>query len=75
MERFQGSVLLLLLLVISVSAGRPLSILPDQQRYSKILGSLGVVCKCCDGSGAGGECSTAWTQPCSKLKCLPWKLH
>ncbi|KAL4296595.1 hypothetical protein GQ457_12G009920 [Hibiscus cannabinus] len=69
MERFQGSVLLLLLLVISVSAGRPLSILPDQQRYSKILGSLGVVCKCCDGSGAGGD------QPCSKLKCLPWKLH
>ncbi|KAK8600248.1 hypothetical protein V6N13_059935 [Hibiscus sabdariffa] len=80
MERFQGSLLLLLLLVISssspsVSAARPLSILPDQQRYSKILASLGVVCKCCDGIGSGGECSTAWTQPCSKLKCLPWKLH
>ncbi|KAK6231338.1 hypothetical protein QUC31_011372 [Theobroma cacao] len=80
MDRFQRF-LLLLLLVISVSASqvplaseaRPLSILPDQQSYSKIFATLGVVCKCCD--GPGGECSTTWTQPCSQLKCLPWKLH
>ncbi|XVF76712.1 hypothetical protein PTKIN_Ptkin13bG0288600 [Pterospermum kingtungense] len=82
MEKFEG-LLLLLLLVISVStsqvplasAARPLSILPDQQRYSKIFATLGVVCKCCDGTGSDGECSGTWTQPCSQLKCLPWKLH
>ncbi|XWS43781.1 hypothetical protein CRYUN_Cryun16bG0133500 [Craigia yunnanensis] len=80
MDKFQGF-LLLLLLVFSVSASqvppasaaRPLSILPDQQRYSKIFATLGVVCKCCDGTGA--ECSSTWTEPCSQLKCLPWKLH
>ncbi|XVF55173.1 hypothetical protein PTKIN_Ptkin06aG0015500 [Pterospermum kingtungense] len=80
MDKFQGS-LLLLLLVISVSAShvplasaaRPLSILPDQPNYSKIFATLGVVCECCD--GAGGQCSRTWTQPCSQLKCLPWKLH
>ncbi|TYJ19036.1 hypothetical protein E1A91_A09G163400v1 [Gossypium mustelinum] len=80
MDIFQGFVLLFLLVISvsssqipMVSAARPFSILPDQQRYSKIFATLGVVCKCCDGSG--GECSTTWTQPCSKLKCLPWKLH
>ncbi|XVF08185.1 hypothetical protein REPUB_Repub06bG0204400 [Reevesia pubescens] len=80
MDKFQGF-LLLMLLVISVSASqvpralaaRPLSILPDQQRYSKIFATLGVVCKCCD--EIGGECSSTWTQPCTQLKCLPWKLH
>ncbi|KAH1090160.1 hypothetical protein J1N35_017417 [Gossypium stocksii] len=110
MDKFQGFVLLFLLVISvsssqvpMVSAARPFSILPDQQSkslpaclfllsftllfqfqltysgvvvyigYSKIFATLGVVCKCCDGSG--GECSTTWTQPCSKLKCLPWKLH
>ncbi|GMI71273.1 hypothetical protein HRI_000796600 [Hibiscus trionum] len=77
MERFPGFVLLLLVVICVssplVSAARPLSILPEQQRYSKMFATLGVVCECCDGSG--GECSTTWTQPCSKLNCLPWKLH
>ncbi|OMO97311.1 hypothetical protein COLO4_14695 [Corchorus olitorius] len=82
MDKFQRF-LLLVLLVISVSAAshmplaseaRPLSILPDSQSYSKFFATLGVVCKCCDGID-GGECSSSWTQPCSQLKCLPWKLH
>ncbi|KAL4340407.1 hypothetical protein GQ457_08G019660 [Hibiscus cannabinus] len=73
MQKFQASLLLLLVVMMWVSAARPLPVLPDQQRYWKMLGSLGVVCECCDGSE--GECSATWTQPCSKLKCLPWKLH
>ncbi|XWS59884.1 hypothetical protein CRYUN_Cryun08bG0160200 [Craigia yunnanensis] len=66
MDKFQGF-LFLLLLVISVSASqvplvsaaRPLSILPDQQRYSKIFATLGVVCKCCDGTGGSNSCPEA----------------
>ncbi|KAK8553764.1 hypothetical protein V6N13_072701 [Hibiscus sabdariffa] len=74
MQKFQASLLVLLVVMwVSAARARPLPILPDQQRYSKMLGSLGVVCECCD--GGGGECSATWTQPCSKLKCLPWKLH
>src|SRR5438445_461434 len=40
--------------------------------YSKLLGTLGMVCKCCDGNG--GECrTTTWLEPCSNLQCHPWK--
>lgn len=39
--------------------------------YSKLLGTLGMVCKCCD--GAGGECKTKWLEPCPNLQCHPWK--
>ncbi|CAL5335013.1 unnamed protein product [Camellia sinensis] len=70
--------LLVLLLVFSFTTtkrprfaeARPLSS-PPQQRLSKMLGTLGLVCKCCDGPGE--ECKTTWVEPCSKLQCLPWK--
>lgn len=39
--------------------------------YSKLLGSLGMVCECCD--GAGGECRTKWLGPCPNLQCHSWK--
>ncbi|KAJ0028768.1 hypothetical protein Pint_35300 [Pistacia integerrima] len=55
-----------------VAEARPLSIQP-QQRYTKIFETLGIACKCCDVSG--NECSSTWTEPCSKLQCLPWKLQ
>ncbi|KAK4771327.1 hypothetical protein SAY87_031859 [Trapa incisa] len=71
---------LLLLLVATASedrvvaqASRPISSLPrwpSQQRYSKILATLGIVCKCCD----EGQCASTWEGPCSQLQCLPWKL-
>ncbi|KAA3463813.1 Proteasome inhibitor-related [Gossypium australe] len=75
MNKFLAFLLMLLLVISASQAARPLSALSVQQRYSKIFATLGVVCKCCDGSG--GECSSTWTQPCSQphLKCLPWKLH
>ncbi|GMI69747.1 hypothetical protein HRI_000644000 [Hibiscus trionum] len=75
MYKFQGFMLLLLLLVSVplAMAARPISSLPDQQRNSNIFAVLGVVCECCNGTG--GECSSTWTQPCPQLKCLPWKLH
>ncbi|KAL4347832.1 hypothetical protein GQ457_17G007110 [Hibiscus cannabinus] len=84
MDKFKGFMLLLLLL-ISVSTSplplamaarpRPISPLPDQQiaGNSNVFALLGVVCKCCNGTG--GECSSTWTQPCPHLNCLPWKLH
>lgn len=40
--------------------------------YSKIFSTLGVVCKCCDETGA--ECATTWTGSCHNLQCLPWKI-
>ncbi|GKV05918.1 hypothetical protein SLEP1_g17866 [Rubroshorea leprosula] len=75
------SLLPLLFLVVVFSAtshnsvgaeARPLPFLP-QQNYSKLLSTLGVVCKCCD--GIGGDCSVTWTDPCSNLQCQPWKQY
>ncbi|KDP24534.1 hypothetical protein JCGZ_25098 [Jatropha curcas] len=67
----------LLLLTISLSRNprfteaRTLSFLSEQS-HSKIFATLGIVCKCCDGSK--GECSSTWkTGSCNKLQCLPWK--
>ncbi|KAL3536451.1 hypothetical protein ACH5RR_004912 [Cinchona calisaya] len=61
-----------------VEASRPLPFV-NQQRYSNIFDSLGVVCKCCDYAAAMGEseehCTTSWAGSCSNLRCLPWKLH
>ncbi|BFG36285.1 hypothetical protein CerSpe_225590 [Prunus speciosa] len=54
----------------SAVEARPLSILP-QQGYAKVVSTLGIACECCD--GAGGECTSTWTEPCTRLKCLPWK--
>ncbi|KAH7867483.1 hypothetical protein Vadar_034090 [Vaccinium darrowii] len=70
---FKPSLLLLLLLVINFTEARPLSILP-QPRFGKVFGTLGVVCKCCD--GPEGQCkTTSGVDPnCSNLQCLPWKL-
>ncbi|PSS32642.1 Fibropellin-1 like [Actinidia chinensis var. chinensis] len=77
---FKPSLFLLLLLVIGFSCqrprfaeARPLSSPPTQQRVPKIFGTLGLVCKCCD--GPGGECTSTWVETCSKLQCLPWKLN
>lgn len=42
-----------------------------KEGYSKFLGTLGMVCKCCD--GAGEKCKTKWLEPCPNLKCHPWK--
>ncbi|KAJ4704563.1 Fibropellin-1 like [Melia azedarach] len=58
---------------LTVAEARPFSIIPSQQRYAKIFGTLGIVCKCCD--NGENECTSTWTEPCSKLQCLPWKLH
>ncbi|KAK8993119.1 hypothetical protein V6N11_033223 [Hibiscus sabdariffa] len=61
MDKFQGFMLLLLLLIsVSTSplplamAARPISPLPDQQiaGNSNVFALLGVVCKCCNGTGA-----------------------
>lgn len=41
--------------------------------YKKVFETLGIACKCCDVSG--NECSSTWTEPCSKLQCLPWKYN
>ncbi|KAI6698355.1 hypothetical protein NL676_018474 [Syzygium grande] len=76
---FKPSLLLLWLLVVASASevaqlveSRTLPGFPSQQPgYSKILATLGVVCKCCDG---GGECTVTWEGSCSKLQCLPWKL-
>ncbi|KAF8006305.1 hypothetical protein BT93_K0563 [Corymbia citriodora subsp. variegata] len=51
---------------------RSLSSSSSHQRYSRIFGTLGIVCKCCD--AAGGECTNMWTGSCSNLHCFPWKL-
>lgn len=40
---------------------------------SKMLATLGIVCKCCDGES--GKCRSTWDGSCSKLQCLPWKFH
>ncbi|PIA54543.1 hypothetical protein AQUCO_00900835v1 [Aquilegia coerulea] len=55
---------------------RPLPLL-EQQHYSKVLGTLGISCKCCDGKD--GICTSTWDHSisCTKLECLPypWKLN
>ncbi|KAJ8484719.1 hypothetical protein OPV22_017204 [Ensete ventricosum] len=38
-----------------------------QERYVKVLESLGIKCQCCDGDD--GECSSSWDTTCSKLDC------
>ncbi|KAI3443060.1 uncharacterized protein J3R85_000422 [Psidium guajava] len=63
MGLFKPSLLLLWLLVAASASevaqlveSRTLPSFPSQQHgYSKILATLGVVCKCCD--GGGGECT------------------
>ncbi|KAF8395186.1 hypothetical protein HHK36_019128 [Tetracentron sinense] len=74
-KRFVLLLLLLMIAAISQKArcaeARPLSLLP-QERYTKMIATLGIVCKCCD--GVGDECTTTWDASCSKLQCLPWKL-
>ncbi|KAI5584443.1 hypothetical protein POPTR_006G092300v4 [Populus trichocarpa] len=73
-----SSTLLLLLLIVTVSASQKQitsearTLLSQKQKYSKIFSTLGVVCKCCDETGA--ECATTWTGSCHNLQCLPWKI-
>ncbi|KAJ1384286.1 hypothetical protein SESBI_42681 [Sesbania bispinosa] len=70
--------MLLIIMVVSVAEkpsvieGRALSLI-SEKGYSKIFATLGVVCKCCD--GAGGTCTSTWTESCNNLQCLPWKFH
>ncbi|KAK9289951.1 hypothetical protein L1049_008113 [Liquidambar formosana] len=71
MGLFRPSLLLLLLILL---IGSPVSHKPQavearllpflsQQRESRIFTTLGLVCKCCDGSG--GECTSTWSTTCS----------
>ncbi|KAK4270383.1 hypothetical protein QN277_023421 [Acacia crassicarpa] len=56
----------------SLTEARPLSLLnPHHHQASQTWASLGLVCKCCDGSE--GACKSTWTNSCSNLKCSPWK--
>ncbi|KAL8167917.1 hypothetical protein V2J09_009416 [Rumex salicifolius] len=82
MAFYNKSCFLLLLLLLwastflsngSVALARPIN--PSSSpshfgRYSKVFGTLGVECKCCD-----GECTSSWEGSCSKLHCLPWKFQ
>ncbi|KAM5560255.1 hypothetical protein ABKV19_021434 [Rosa sericea] len=74
-----SSLLALVILLVACASekslaveARPLSLF-SQQGYSKVFGTLGIACECCD--GVGGECKSRWTGSCSSLKCLPWKQH
>ncbi|OAY66284.1 hypothetical protein ACMD2_27110 [Ananas comosus] len=68
----------LLLLLVSFHAhdfprcadARPLPF-EKLQRYVGVLGSLGIVCRCCDGEA--GECRSRWESTCAKLDCHPSK--
>ncbi|CAM8888941.1 unnamed protein product [Rhodiola kirilowii] len=82
MSSFKPSLLLCLLLLASSSfskqaadATRPISSSQYQndghKHYKGLLGTLGVVCKCCD--GPDGLCTSTWSMECSDLRCLPWK--
>ncbi|KAJ8631821.1 hypothetical protein MRB53_025144 [Persea americana] len=74
---FKHSILLSLLLAFiflqaNIIEARTLT-LRDQKRDLKLLESLGVMCRCCD--GIGGKCKSSWDTPCLKLDCSPWKSH
>ncbi|KAH0465462.1 hypothetical protein IEQ34_005565 [Dendrobium chrysotoxum] len=68
--------LLLLLLVIfhaqicKEAEGRDFPSI-KQEGYVKVLESLGLVCRCCD--GPEGECRSSWDSTCTNLDCQPWK--
>ncbi|KAG9453059.1 hypothetical protein H6P81_005963 [Aristolochia fimbriata] len=68
---------LLMLLFILFAAHSPMVVqarpLPSsqQQRYLKVLSTLGIMCRCCDGSE--GECTSTWEGSCSNLDCSPWR--
>ncbi|KAL0915152.1 hypothetical protein M5K25_015551 [Dendrobium thyrsiflorum] len=42
-----------------------------QEKYGKVLQSLGLMCRCCDLDG--GDCRSSWDSPCYKLDCQPWR--
>ncbi|WCJ19689.1 hypothetical protein M5689_001970 [Euphorbia peplus] len=70
------STFLLLFIIVAFShdypkggEARPLTL--NEGNAKKLFGSLGVVCKCCDGTN--GECTTSWESSCLKLQCHPWK--
>ncbi|KAI4331683.1 hypothetical protein MLD38_029843 [Melastoma candidum] len=60
---------------LSTSASSSSSTVPShhtEQGISKVLATLGVVCKCCD---SAGDCtSLSNSGSCHKVQCLPWKL-
>ncbi|KAI4324443.1 hypothetical protein MLD38_029934 [Melastoma candidum] len=67
---------------VTVAESRPLSATPSssvaassqqaEQGISKVLATLGVVCKCCDSTGNCTSLSNSGS--CHKVQCLPWKL-
>ncbi|KAM7499310.1 hypothetical protein LguiA_023724 [Lonicera macranthoides] len=75
-KRFNIFVLPLMIIIIVTSQyaqaveSKPTIQLQHQQRYSKMLSTLGMVCKCCD-----DECRSTWEGSCSNLQCLPWKKY
>ncbi|KAG6537566.1 hypothetical protein ZIOFF_002660 [Zingiber officinale] len=42
-----------------------------EERNIRVLESLGMSCRCCD--GARGECRSDWESPCAKVECHPFK--
>lgn len=52
----------------------PLSSTPPLISYSKFFGTLGLDCKCCDGT-AGSECASSWEGSCVNLHCSRWKFQ
>ncbi|KAL8152732.1 hypothetical protein V2J09_010492 [Rumex salicifolius] len=55
----------------AIALARPIPSPSYFGKYSNVLETLGVACKCCD----GGECKSSWSGSCSQLQCLPWKFH
>ncbi|KAJ0984053.1 hypothetical protein J5N97_002409 [Dioscorea zingiberensis] len=59
--------------LLGAAQARPLPVM-NQERYVKVMASLGIMCQCCDGEG--GACRSTWdyaTATCAKLDCRPWK--
>ncbi|PKA56146.1 hypothetical protein AXF42_Ash015631 [Apostasia shenzhenica] len=68
------SLLLLLILfrgeILREADARPVPV-PVPIGFAKVLQTLGLMCRCCD--GAGGECRSSRSSNCAKLDCRPWK--
>ncbi|RWW59462.1 hypothetical protein BHE74_00033597 [Ensete ventricosum] len=72
LQRFHHRLILLLLVsssLVHLSLAAEAASIPftKQERYVKLLESLGIKCQCCDGDD--GECSSSWDTTCSKLDC------
>ncbi|PWA92624.1 hypothetical protein CTI12_AA078260 [Artemisia annua] len=73
-----GILVFLLMIFGSSQSTRDFSSQPQvyyPQRYPKMLFTLGMECKCCDGASSNENCESIWKGSCSKLQCLPWKQY